>query len=160
MVNALMSVCLKGFDMGQKYMENKLSRRLKELRMLSGYNQDYVAGVLNVARQTYGHYENGKRTPKPDVLYKLAGLYQIPVEDLMHLCIDLDQNVYYDAPAPTQTSVEIADMLEYYASPENRERYRNNSYIEKELLFYFDKLDEINKREIIEYTKFKLHRQK
>ena len=139
-------------------MENRLSQRLKELRTLAGYNQDYVAGVLNVARQTYGHYESGKRTPKPDVIYKLAGLYKIPVEDLMHLCIELDENVYYDAPAPTKTSRELADMLEYYNSSDNRSRYRNNSFLEKELLFYFDRLMESDKKEIIEYAKFKAYR--
>lgn len=140
-------------------MENKLAKRLKELRTLSGYNQDYIASFLNIARQTYGHYETGKRTPKPDVLYKLAGLYKIPVEDLMHLCIELDENVYYDTPRHSKSSDELADMLDYFNIPENRNRYRNNTAQEKEVLYYFEKLEESDKKEIIEYIKFKLNRQ-
>ncbi len=127
---------------------------------MSGYNQDYIAGFLKVARQTYGHYENGKRTPKPDVLYKLAGLYNIPVEDLMHLCIDLDKNEYYDAPQPSKSSEELAKMLDYFDDPENRSRYRNNTVLEKELLYYFGMINDVDKKEIIDYTKYKANRQK
>ena len=43
--------------------ETLLSQRLKELRKLHNYTQDYVASMLGVVRQTYSHYETGKRTP-------------------------------------------------------------------------------------------------
>ena len=49
---------------------------------------DYVAEVLGVVRQTYSHYETRKRTPDAEAFYKLAGLYNISVDDLLHLTID------------------------------------------------------------------------
>lgn len=136
-------------------MQNKLGIRLKELRKMHNYNQDYVAGFLSIARQTYSHYESGTRTPKPDILYKLAGLYHIPVEDLMHLCIEIDRNTYFDAPEPSESSIRLKDMLEYFDRMENRKKYQNNNILEKELLYFFEKLSEHDKKEIIEFTKIK-----
>ena len=71
-------------------MKNKLlPQKLKELRKVNNYTQDYVAEVLGVVRQTYSHYETGKRTPDAEAFYKLAGLYNISVDDLLHLTIDI-----------------------------------------------------------------------
>ena len=106
--------------------ETLLSQRLKELRKLHNYTQDYVASMLGVVRQTYSHYETGKRTPNSETLYKLAGLYDVPIDDFMHLTIELDKNIYYDAPAPSSSSIELTDFLEYFNNPNNK---KNTSII-------------------------------
>ena len=133
----------------------QLAKRLKELRIVSGYNQDYVASFLQVARQTYGHYETGKRIPKPETIYKLAGLYDVPVENIMHMSIELDKNIYYDSPAPTESSKELSEYLDYYSNPDIRQKYRHNTDIEKELLFYFNKASLDDKKELVEIAKIK-----
>ena len=95
-------------------MNNKLlPQKLKELRKINNYTQDYVAEVLGVVRQTYSHYETGKRTPDAEALYKLAGLYNISIDDLMHLTMNVDRNISYDAPVPTQSSTDLAEYLEF-----------------------------------------------
>ena len=96
-----------------------LSKRLKELRKINNYTQDYVASALGVIRQTYSHYETGKRTPNSEMLYKLAGLYDISVDDLLHLSIDLDKNIYYEAPGPTQSSDDLTAYLDFFNNPSN-----------------------------------------
>ncbi len=142
-------------------MDNSLlPQKLKELRKAHNYTQDYVASVLEVVRQTYSHYETGKRTPDSKTLYKLAGLYNISVEDLMQLTIELDENIYYDAPAPTQSSEELADFLVYFNNPSNKKKYQYNTDLERELLYYFEKLSSDNKRELIEITKLKARKHK
>ena len=85
-----------------------LPEKLRGLRKAHSYTQDYVATALGIARQTYSHYETGKRTPDAETLYKLAGLYDISVDDLIQLTLSLDRNIYYDAPALTQSG-EILD---------------------------------------------------
>lgn len=96
-------------------MKNKLlPQKLKELRKVNNYTQDYVAEVLGVVRQTYSHYETGKRTPDAEAFYKLAGLYNISVDDLLHLTIDIDREESYDAPAPTQASTDLSEFLEFF----------------------------------------------
>jgi len=140
-------------------MENRLlSEKLKELRKMHSYTQDYVASALGLVRQTYSHYETGKRNPSPDVLFKLAGLYGISVEDLMQLTMEVDRNIYYDAPVPTQSSEDLAGILEYFNNPNNRRKYQYFSTLEKQLLYYFEKISEEDKKEIIEFTKIKAHK--
>ena len=136
----------------------ELSIRLRELRTLHGYNQDYVASFLGVVRQTYSHYETGQRTPSSETLFKLAGLYNISVDDLMQLTTDIDRNIYYDAPAPTQSSKDLACFLEYFNNPNNRKKFQMLNNLEKELLYYFEKISESDKKEIIEFTKIKANK--
>lgn len=131
----------------------QLSARLKELRTTYGYNQDYVASILDVSRQTYSHYETGKRNPNPEILFKLAGLYNISVEDLMQLSIELDRNIYYDAPMPTHSSQHLSEFLKYFNNPNNQKKYQFNTILEKKLLYYFEKISDEDKKEIIEFIK-------
>lgn len=139
---------------------NLLPAELKKLRKAHGYTQDDVASLLGIVRQTYSHYETGKRTPSPESLYKLAGFYNISVDDLMQLTIELDRNVYYDAPAPTQSSEDLAGFLDYFNNPINQKKYQMFSNLEKELLYYFQQISETDKKEIIEFTKIKVHKNK
>lgn len=139
-------------------MQNKLSQRLKELRSLAGYNQDYVASFLHIARQTYSNYEKGERAIKAEILYKLAGLYNIPVEDLMHLCIELDDTEYYDAPAHTDSSETLKDFLDFLDKPENKKKCQFLSNTEKELLYYFDRISDRDKQDILDFIKIKAKR--
>lgn len=135
-----------------------LPNKLKELRKAHGYTQDYVASALDIVRQTYSHYETGKRTPSSETLFKLAGLYNISVDDLMQLTMDIDRNIHYDAPSPTQSSDDLADFLEYFNNPNNQKKYQMFSNLEKELLYYFEKISESDKKEIIEFIKIKAHK--
>ena len=139
-------------------MENSLLiQRIKELRKAHGYTQDYVASALNISRQSYSHYETGKRSTNPEILFKLAGLYNVSVDDLLQISIDVDRNESYDAPIPTQSSKDLELFLEYFNQPSNRTKFQMLSKYEKELLFYFEKLSDIDKKEIIEFTKIKVH---
>ena len=133
----------------------QLAKCLRELRKVNNYTQDYVASALGVIRQTYSHYETGKRTPNSEMLYKLAGLYDISVDDLLHLSIDLDKNIYYEAPGPTQSSDDLAAYLDFFNNPSNQKKFQYNTNLEKELLYYFQKITDSDKKEIIEFTKIK-----
>ena len=135
--------------------QSLLSQRLKELRKVNNYTQDYVAAVIGTTRQTYSHYETGRRKPSTVTLYKLSGLYNISVDDLLHLSVDLDRNVYYEAPGPSKTSEDLSAYLEYFNDPRNQKKFQYNSNLEKELLYYFQMISDHDKREIIEFTKIK-----
>ncbi|SEG45767.1 DNA-binding transcriptional regulator, XRE-family HTH domain [Butyrivibrio sp. Su6] len=135
--------------------DSLLSKRLRELRKVYNYTQDDVAEVLQTSRQTYSHYETGLRKPSTESLYKLAGLYEISVEDLLKLSIELDENVYFDAPRPSQESEDLSAYLEYFNDPKNQKKYHYHTNLEKEILYYFQKLSDLDKKEIIEFTKIK-----
>lgn len=135
--------------------ENLLGKRLRELRIVYNYSQDYVADVIEKTRQTYSHYETGRRKPSPETLYKLAALYNVSVDDLLHLSLTLDENVFYEAPGPSQSSEDLAAYLEYFNDSKNQKKYQYHTNLEKELLYYFQKITDKDKRELIEIAKIK-----
>ena len=142
-------------------MKNELlAKKLKELRKAHSYTQDDVAAALGVVRQTYSHYETGARTPNTEALYKLAGLYNISVEDLIQLTMYVDRDVHFDAPAPTQSGKELTEFLMYSNDPIIQKKYSSFSYSEKEILYYFGKLDEHDQQELIEFAKIKARKNK
>lgn len=136
-------------------MENRLGTRLRELRKASNFTQDYVAAFLGVVRQTYSHYETGKRAPGTDSLYKLSGLYKISVEDLLHLSLSLDPDEYYDAPSPTESSISISDYLDFMNDEKNKKKYGNLDESEKKLIFLYNQLSSKDQNELIEIAKIK-----
>ena len=73
----------------------------------------------------------------------------------MQLAIELDRNEYFDAPAPTQSSADLAGFLEYFNAPHNQKKFQYFSNLEKELVYYFEKMSDADKRELIEIAKIK-----
>lgn len=65
-------------------MENLiLSKRLKELREKSGYKQDFVADKLGIKSNTLSGYENGNRSPHPEMLVELSRFYKVTTDYLL-----------------------------------------------------------------------------
>lgn len=142
-------------------MKNKLlSSKLRELRKLHNYNQDDVASVLGVVRQTYSHYETGKRTPNLQTLTLLAELYKISVNDLARLIIEVDCDNDYNDPPTTKSGDELSQILDYFSKSRNPQKYRFHTAQEKCLLYYFEKLSDKDKDEIIEFIKIKANKPK
>lgn len=76
----------------------------------------------------------------------------------MQFTIEPDRNIYYDASAPAQSGNDLAGFLEFFNNPDNKKKYQLFNNLEKELLYYFEKISEDDKREIIEFTKIKAHK--
>lgn len=64
-------------------MNKKLPKRLKELREAKGYLQKYVADKIGVKSNTLSGYENGTRSPDPEMIVKLAELYNVTTDYLL-----------------------------------------------------------------------------
>lgn len=142
-------------------MDNELlATKLKELRKARNYTQMDVAAALGIVRQTYSHYETGTRMPDSEMLYKLAALYHIDVNDLMQLVAPLDEGAFPDAARQGSSVNYLAEFLEYTSDPYNEKKLHRLSAPEKELLFFFEKLDADAQREIIEFTKIKSYRKR
>lgn len=135
--------------------KKQLGKRLRELRKVYNYSQDYVADAIGKTRQTYSHYETGRRTPPTDTLYMLASIYNVSADDLLHLSIEFDENVFYEALGPFQSSDDLSAYLEYFNDPKNQKKYQYHTNLEKELLYYFQKITDKDKRELIEIAKIK-----
>ena len=137
--------------------KTRLSTRLRELRKSHFYTQDYVASYIGVIRQTYSHYETGRCIPPYQSLYKLAGLYGVEVEDLLHLTMELNADEY-EIPAPSESSISLEKYLSFFNDPFNRKKYKYFSDDEKELMYYFSILSKVDRRELIDIAKIKFRK--
>ena len=63
---------------------NNLAKNLSQLRRAKGLSQEKAAEAVGVTRQALAKWESGETTP--DVLYsdKLAELYGVSLDDLLH----------------------------------------------------------------------------
>lgn len=57
--------------------------RLTKLRKQKGYEAQYVANLLNVAKSTYSGYENNKSVPNHESLKKIADFYSVSVDYIL-----------------------------------------------------------------------------
>ena len=64
-------------------MSNTLSERIKQRRLLLGYNQPELAKIMNISKQTVSNWENGNRTPDAETLSKLSDLFSVSVDFLL-----------------------------------------------------------------------------
>ena len=135
---------------------SEISNKLRELRISHGYTQSYIADNIDIKQPTYQQYESGKRTPNVTTIYKIANFYGLTADELLKLCIPLDNDIYYDAPLPTKRSLEEAELVSFSTADRVSELKAN----EVSLLFYFSKLDEDEQKEVIDFTKFKLSQKK
>ena len=59
-----------------------MKNRLEELRKNRGINQEELAAVLGVSRQTIGSLENGRSNPSILLAFKIARYFQMNIEEI------------------------------------------------------------------------------
>ena len=67
-------------------------------------------------------------------------------------------DIYYDAPAPTKSSEDVREFIEFFNNPTNVKRFRNFSNLERELFYYFQNISEQDKKEVVAIAKMKAHK--
>ncbi|GAB3801414.1 helix-turn-helix domain-containing protein [Virgibacillus kimchii] len=60
-----------------------LAKRLKKLRDERGYKQTFVADKIGVKSNTLSGYENGTRSPDPQMIVQLSELYNVSTDYLL-----------------------------------------------------------------------------
>ena len=60
-----------------------ISDKLRALRHLYGYSQEYVSLKLGQSQPSYSKFENGKVLPKIDTLERMSQLYDLPLADII-----------------------------------------------------------------------------
>ena len=59
--------------------------RLKEIRVEANMSRNEVAEKLGVALSTYGNWEQGRRSPNVDEIYKLLEIFEIDANELFDI---------------------------------------------------------------------------
>ncbi len=135
---------------------NTLGQYLRKLRKSFNYTQEFAASKLDISRQAYSHYENGRAIPPNDTLYKLASLYDVSAEMLIELSLQPSNKLLQDEPAAYKTELDC--FLAYMDSGNNNERYRNLSNREKHVIYYFNNIPTSDQDEILEIMQMKLRK--
>jgi len=97
-------------------MENIiLAKRLKMLREKHGYLQKFVADKLGIRSNTLSGYETGTRSPDPEMLVKLAELYNVTTDYLLGITdipfVDNEQNRKNAIIEKIKTEFSDADLM-------------------------------------------------
>ncbi len=136
--------------------EGNLAAKLRELRLAHGYKQADIAAAIDIKQGTYSNYEIGKRTPGTLVIYRIANFYGMLADDLLKMCIPLDDEIFYDAPVPGDSHGDKTAFIRFINSKSTPALSRDD----KELLFYFSRLTLTGKRSVIDYAAFVRSREK
>lgn len=81
-----------------------------------------IAALLSISIQAYGHYENGEREPKLEMLVKIATLLHVSVDDLLGYKVDTYGHckaVFLDL-CPAYGIRESGDMVAIYSKEQEK----------------------------------------
>lgn len=62
---------------------NMKFRRIKDLREDNDFTQKQIGEKLNLPQRTYAYYESGERTIPPEILIKLANIYNTSIDYIL-----------------------------------------------------------------------------
>ena len=64
-------------------MKNKFSFNIKSLRLQKGLKQQELAEKLSITQRKVSYWEQGKVEPDIDMLWEIADLFEISVDELI-----------------------------------------------------------------------------
>lgn len=67
---------------GQSYKYNSQAEAIKKARIAAGLSQEQAAEKAGIKAQSWQKYEYGERTPKDDMLERIAGVLQVDIKVL------------------------------------------------------------------------------
>lgn len=93
--------------------------RLKELRREKGFLQREVAEKIGVSNQSYNFYENWVNKPDPEILIKLANLYEVSIDYLLGRSDDYGNVVIHSNSDFDTSPLEQRLILDFRKLPPN-----------------------------------------
>jgi putative transcriptional regulator len=87
-----------------------MNNKFKEYRKSKKLNQEAMAKLLNVSRQTYIHYESGKFEPSYSTLIKISKILNASIDELL----DNPYATKKEHPEATKIISEIKAYLDKY----------------------------------------------
>lgn len=59
-----------------------ITNRIREYRARYGMKQEDLANLVGVRRETIGNLEKGRYNPSLALAWKIAAVFQVPIEDI------------------------------------------------------------------------------
>lgn len=86
-------------------------KRLKALREEKGFSQAKLAELINITQQAVGKWETGKSTPDPEMIVKLANLFNVSADYLLGRQVNTDKSSNLTLDAATQELINVFSSL-------------------------------------------------
>lgn len=123
-------------------IQKQLAHKLKLLREVHNYTQEYVADALEISQNTYSLIEKGETKLTIDRLARLSELYRMDIVDLIRLNEQTYIHTITHSQGVCSQQVTINQMSE-----EERKLYQNTiSRLEKENERLHKLLDKLSER--------------
>lgn len=84
---------------------NSFPQNLRFARLMRHYTQQQMSNLLHVCRQTYNHYETGRRSPDPETIRQISLILNISTDYLL-TGDPLFLNIFYP---------EVQELLKIYS---------------------------------------------
>lgn len=121
--------------------------RIKQLRIAKGMTQQKLASELKVSQNAVYNWENGKRQPKIDTLYKIAKILKVEFDELVESSVDADISIGSEIRA---TDFEFLQSLVEHNVFDDDER----KIIHEKILQFEKYINQLEDREkVIKYGK-------
>lgn len=117
-----------------------VAENLKSIRKEHKLTQQDIANVLGIDRSTYAFYETGKTTPSVTTLYKLAEVYNVPIERFIE---NESESAHFEKKREVDMSVSSPGI----------DQLANLDKDEKMLLMCYRLIDSKNKEKAMEMLK-------
>jgi transcriptional regulator with XRE-family HTH domain len=103
---------------------HNIGDKVKKLRELKGFKQEYMAEKLSISQQSYSNLENGKMDVPFSKIEQIADLFGMRVEDM----VSFDEKVVFNLNA------------QHTSASNNNGIYHHNNFPEKLQQLYEDKI--------------------
>lgn len=100
----------------------RLGNKLRMLREVHNYTQEYIANILDVAPNTYSLMEKGQAQFTIDRIEKLADFYKMDISDLLKLN---DQTIIHHISHSSGICSETVNVHNNGLSEEERSLYKD-----------------------------------
>ena len=111
-------------------MNDDFPDRLRRIRVLKNYSQEYVAEQIGVSLSTYARYELGKIDIGFNSIKQLASLYNLSIDELLHFG---DPNYQQGDPVPVKR-FKVVVSVELDGDKDNLNKWINKLSQINELL--------------------------
>ena len=135
-----------------------LDRNLKYLRNKKHKSQEDMARALELSRQTWADYENGKSEPTASLLKKIGAYFDVFVDDLLNIDLNAplfqkrniaklkDEDIRVITITVDENQKENIEFVPYQAVAGYAQKYSNTEFIENLPHFKLPKLIEATYR--------------
>lgn len=89
----------------------EMKNRIRELRLEKGLRQKDVAEMLGISTQSFCNYENWVNKPDPEMLIRLADIFEVSIDYL--LCRADDYGII-SPRTPSQFTEDEEDLIAHY----------------------------------------------